>query len=336
MYNKFLKIFSFLFLLLFISISSSNAQVKEDKEENSLNKQGSSYPPRLFGADFYSQAGLSFGYDSNVNLSPDRKGDLFEEALYSLQMEKPLFESQTFILNYDLDALTYNEITDASSILNHFRFTLDTKSPVCSFGFGYDLGILYYPYGRNGNFLFHRGFLYLRKEISPNTYHMLTAEYGIKEYTYRKALSDSISTFQNKERLDRRESLSYGINSSLTDRLFAQAGVKFSVNDSNAKYLSFYDYKTYELFLSAFYQLSENLILSPELGYRKKIYDSRTVTNGNYKQKDALYSAGIGLIYKLNDKDRFSLDYIYRNNSSNDSFSRYLESVMSCSWKRSF
>ena len=336
MFNKFLKVFSFVFFLLFVFMSSSNAQVKEDKEENSLNKSGTSYPSRVFGADFYSQAGLSFGYDSNVNLSSSRKGDLFEEALYSLQLKKPLFESQTFILNYDLDALTYNEVTDASSILTHLRFALDTKLSVCSVGFGYDLGILYYPYDRNGNFLFHRGFLYLRKDISPNTYHMLTAEYGIKEYTQRKALSTSISTFQNKEQLDRRESLAYSINSSLTDRLFAQARVKFSVNDSNARYLSFYDYKTYELFLSAFYQLSENIILSPELGYRKKIYDSRTVTNGNYKQKDALYSAGMGLIYKVNDKDRLSLDYIYRNNSSNDSFSRYLESVISCSWKRGF
>jgi uncharacterized protein (PEP-CTERM system associated) len=122
----------------------------------------------------------------------------------------------------------------------------------------------------------------------------------------------------------------------ITPKLFARFKTKFSINDSNARYVDYYDYKTYRHSLGLKYKLLKNIDLSSTFSYRRKLYDSRTVTLRDYKQKDNLYTATVGIDYKVDSKNTISLSYAYRQNESNDGLEEYTESIINCGWLYSF
>jgi hypothetical protein len=329
-------IFAFLLLCsLGVREGFSQAQDREDKREEKtaeLQKlQRSPYAPK-----FASSAGLFFGYDTNVNLSTTKKGDAFQQFLFSSGFTKPWVKGTRFTFNYDLGVINYNEITDASNVLNHFRLGVHQKISSFVVGTGYDLGVLYYPDDEDGDFLFHKGFLYVRQDISRKLYHQLLVEAGIKDYTHQKAMGDIITALQNKERLDRRQSAEWSVGFSLTPKLLLKFLTRFSVNDSNARYVDFYDYKSYEFSPRVNYRLSKKVELFSGFGYLRKNYKTRVVTLTNYKEKDNTYSANAGLRYAGDKNNILTLIYSYRNNSSNDPIQEYSENVISCGWQHNF
>lgn len=207
--------------------------------------------------------------------------------------------------------------------------------PFCRTGFGYDLGISYYPRNEDGDYLFHKGFVYLAKKwLTFN--HQLQFEYGLKDYTEAKALDGTITTYQSKERLDRRLSGEYSIGKALTKKLYTRFRSKFSTNDSNARFLTFYDYDTWRQSVGLEYKLTPKIALSSDFAYTKKEYDSRTVIGRPYVQEDDLYAGSVGISYALNSKVSLLLSYIYRNNSSNEPLEEYSENVITCGWQYMF
>ena len=126
------------------------------------------------------KAAFYTGYDSNVNLSSSRNGDIFEEFLLSLYFVRPWIKGTRFTFDYDIDFLNYNDIRDATSVLHHIRLGVHKDFFRTLVGTGYDLGVINYPYNEDGDFLFHKGFFYIRKNLSRKMYHKLKLEYGLK------------------------------------------------------------------------------------------------------------------------------------------------------------
>jgi len=329
----------FLTALLFLVISfswhgDSFSEVTEEKEEKTLEVQKlmkRPYSPRL---SFIS--GLFTGYDSNVNLSPESEGDMFEEFLFSLNVRKPWIGESKLTFDYDMDVVNYNDITDGTSILNHVRLGAHKKLFSFNAGAGYDLGIVNYPYNDDGNYLFHKGFFYLGNYLLKNLYHKLLFEAGLKDYRDKKALSDTIDTYQGDEREDKRQSVEYSILTYLKKSLLLKLKAKFSVNNSNARYLDFYDYNSYQISPRLDYKLRKDLEVFSRFTYLRKDYKSRDVTSENYKQEDDIYAATAGMRYRLNKNNAVSLFYTYRNNSSNDSLEKYTENVVTMGWQFKF
>jgi len=315
-------------------MSSVFSQVKEEKEERTPQFMIASEDVPDYKISH--RAAVFSGYDSNVNLSSEREGDIFTEFLYSLDFSKPLSEDVNFLFDYDLDILNYGEFTDSSNMLNHLKFTLYKNFKSGRVGGGYDFGALYYPRNEDGNFLFHKGFIYFQKRISKNTNHKIQFEYGLKDYTDQNALADAISTYQNKDRLDRRLSASYAIRSKVFPKLNVGLKTKFSSNDSNSRYLDFYDYLSWKQTLSLDYKLLDDLYLAFNFSYRRKEYDARNITIGGKLQVDDLFAGTLGLIYRLNRKQSLSLHYTYRQNNSNDSLEEYSENLITCGWQYKF
>jgi len=324
----------FLICTLFFGISSVFPQIKEEKEERT--PQAKIISEDLPDYKISHRAAIFSGYDSNVNLSSERRGDAFTEFLYSLDFSKPLFEDVIFLFDYDFDVLNYSEFTDSSNILNHLKFTLYKNFKSARVGGGYDFGALYYPRNEDGNFLFHKGFIYFQKNLSQKTYHKIQFEYGLKDYTDQNALADTISTYQNKDRLDRRLSASYAIRSKILPKLTVGFKTKFSTNESNSRYLDFYDYLSWKQTLSLDYKLIKDFYLACKFSYRRKEYDARNITIGGKLQNDDLYVGTLGFVYRLNRQQSLSLHYTYRQNNSNDSLEEYSESLITCGWQYNF
>ncbi|MCF7916650.1 MAG: hypothetical protein K9L61_02605 [Candidatus Omnitrophica bacterium] len=321
------KVF-FWFILLFFISSFSYAQVEQEKEEVKLARPQESYQ---FRPDINHRISLFSGYDTNVKLSNERTGDMFEEFLYSFDYDQKLSADLEFNLDYDFDYINYNEVTDITSLLNHLRLGLDKTFSLCNLGIGYDLGYLYYPKNKDGDFLIHKGFIYLEKDLGKFQ-HKLQFEAGSKDYIAQNTLSDTISTRESTERLDRRIAAFYQIGIDVNPRLYLSFRTKFLRNDSNARYLDFYDYNAYNQRLSLTYQATKKAYLLADFSYERKEYKTRTVTNQSYKQEDDFYSVRTGIMYLLDKKTSISLDYVYRYNSSNEPLDEYVENVISCGW----
>ena len=256
--------------------------------------------------------------------------------MVSLYFLKKLPWDSKFVFCYDFDAIKYNEITDASSILNHLRFTLSKKISELEAGGGYDLGIFTYPYSGSADFLFHKGFTFLKHTFTKNTYQQLLCEWGVKDYMAKEALADTIATYQDDKRLDERKGVEYSLGSTFFKNIFLKLRTKFTLNDSNATYLDFYDYKSYEASPSIVYRFSKKVDIVSRFSYTEKKYAERLVTNGVDRQKDKMYAGNVGVRYSLTKQNILSVMYTYRDTDSNDPFSSYSENVISCGWQYNF
>ena len=308
------------------------AQIKQETEERSIAIKRSLDRHSKFS----SRVAVFSGYSSNPLLASVRKGDWFQEFLYSLDFSKTLSDTLKFTLDYDLDGLNYSEITDLTNVLNHLNLGIHKKYGIFGVGTGYDLGAVFYPRNDESNFLFHRGFMYGRHDISRNTYQKLEFQYGIKDYLERKATGPILGTIKDDKRSDKRWNAEYSLTSILTPKLLMRWRAAFSRNDSNSQYIDFHDFRSYMTALSLYYKLLKDLNFLSTLSYRRKDYDDRTVTGGVSTQEDDLYSATLGLLYKLNKMNSLSLTYTYRENSSNDPLEEYSENVVTCGYRYDF
>jgi len=312
-------------VVLSLFTGSSLAQIPEEKAEKSLEISKLERPTLRT----YSTAAVFVGYDSNVLLTEERKGAIFEETLYSFGLTKALDRKTGITFNYDLDYLNYNSSTSATNMLNHMRLTLRRKLGRIQAGAGYDFSYTYFPNDAAGDFLFHKGFFFLRNFLTAGLYHQVLVEYGYKPHTSRKALADTINTYQDKTQTETRPLVEYLIVYKPTTGLSMDFRARCFKNDANDRYLDFYDYRAYELSPGVKYILDPRTELVANLIYLHKGYKDRTVTNATDKTNDNIYSANFALRYKLSPESIASLNYGYRDNSSNDSLQGYNENIIS-------
>lgn len=334
MRNSYLRIyFLLLFSVLFVRVSFS--QVEDEKQERQAQKQMLQNKPA--GYTFFSSAALFSGYDNNVRLVPNRKGSSFQESLYSLSLRKPLADGWFLNLYYDLDYLNYSSITDSSNLMNHLKLDLNNKlNRLFVVGGGYDFSDFYYPHNDDGNFVFHKGFVYLKNTFSRKAYQQLLFEYGYKHHLDKKALGESLSVLKDNELDDWRQSLQYSIGANVSRDLYLQLRTKFTANDSNAGYQDFYNYKSWEFSPALVYNVGKATSLIGSYSYTRKLFSDRIVSTGTKKEKDSTHVVNVGVKQKINKKNTASLFYTYRDNSTNEPLERFTESVFTCGWEYSF
>ena len=323
--NNRIIILSITVAVLFLCAGSSLAQLPEEKAEKTLGISLLERPTLRT----YSTAAVFVGYDNNVLLTQDRKGAIFEEMLYSFGLTKRLDRKTGITFNYDLDYLNYNSSVSATDMLNHMRLTLHRKYGRIQTGIGYDFSYTYFPNDGAGDFFFHKGYVYLRNFLTSRLYHQVLAEYGYKPHVSRKALADTINTYQDKTQTETRPLVEYLIVYKPTTGLSMDFRARCFKNDANDRYLDFYDYRAYELSPGVKYILDPRTELVANLIYLHKGYKDRTVTNASDKTNDNIYSANFALRYKLNPRSIASLNYGYRNNSTNDALQGYNENIIS-------
>lgn len=310
------------------------SQVKEETQEKPLEEQKvkltvPSYKLSVIAAE-------SFGYDSNPLLERESKGDLFEEFKYSLKFSKFWVHETTFNFNYNLNALNYNKFTEVSNLMNYINFGLDKRIWRFNLGTGYNTAYFYYPSSQDSDSFFHTFFFYAQDNTGRKLTNKLTLELGIKDYLHKKAIADTISTEQDKERVDKRLSLRYTISWSLKPGLLLNFNAKYSRNDSNARYLDYYDYDSYSVSPDFIWRITAKANLILGTSFLKKDYKSRQVTGSTYMQDDKSASAKCGLSYRLDKHNVLSLNYLYRNNSSSEKLEQYNENVFTCGWQYTF
>jgi len=314
------------FIVVGLMASGALAEISDDKQDKVGQLGGALEEDPAY--DIRHTAAFSVGYDDNVNLTKKKKSDIFETFRYSLGYTQEIVEGLDFIIDYDLDYVNYGSITDANNLMSHINIGILKEISRVDLGASYDFSYYYYPKNQDGDFYFHKGKFYIRDYLAEGLYHQISIIPGFKNHVHRKALANSISTFQDSERRDERQTYRYTIGAVVNPKIFFKLSGSIILNDSNADYEDFYDYKAYQFAPSIYYKLSKRLRLFLNYMYRYKMFRQRTVTYDNYKQRDGLYVASLGFNFRLTKNSSLTASYIFRNNSSNDDEESYNGNVL--------
>ena len=218
-----------------------NAEIKEEKSERAyLNIPQETYPLKI-----RTETGIFLGYDGNVLLNTERKGDIFQKTYWFVNINKKIRKDWGVNLSYYGDYWNYSEFNDASSMVNNIRLEAYRYLGKVKLGSGYDFTYMYYPFNSEGDFFFHKGFVYFKYSLTRNLYNKLSLTYGSKNFISAKALSDTYSTYQNKNRLDKRFFCRNEVGIYLNRNTLLRLIAGFRKNNSNSRFEDYYDYDAY-------------------------------------------------------------------------------------------
>jgi hypothetical protein len=267
------------------------------------------------------------GYDNNVYLDSRRKGDTFDQAMADVVIRYRLNDRLDIKARYDFTSITYHRFTDVNMMDNQisasFEYYPQNRLKVEA---GYLVDFVDYFKGKDSDFMMDGPFGGVKYYIDRNTYIGGMYQYSVYDYSTRKT-RDGSNQITDITRKDKRNTIIAEFATYL-GKLFVKVKNTYFFNDSNDRYLDYYDYNSERINLYAAYPVTERFTVLFNGGYQRKDFKSRTTTKDeNKKEHDNIMMLGGGLYYKLLPSCSISLNYSYRQNYSNDPIQEYSGSI---------
>jgi len=284
---------------------------------------------------------ISQGYDNNVYLNSAREHDPFTQITYKTTFTSPLCDTMDAILGYEVMSLLYPQEHDVDMIKNGVRIGLDTKlSDAVKLSTSYYFDYIDYPNTGSDDFLDHRMDFVVKQNLPYKMYHSLGYEFMYKDYQERQTRVERVVDFfgfplnlgvinTGKNRSDIRNSIEYEIGKYFPKDLI-KASYQYYYNDSNERYLNFYDHDSYRGSISLTHIFTDKLFLYVSFSDQYRFFRSRMLTtNEGSHERDRTYIASSALFYNLNESLSVGLNYSYRKNDSNEPIEKYTGSLVS-------
>jgi hypothetical protein len=283
-------------------------------------KEGGKYKTKFF-------ASAMQGYDNNVFLDPQRKGDTFSEGILDAKATCALNGRWNVFGEAAVHDITYWEATDASLVDTDLKFGFEGKLP-------YDITltalnnveVVAYPYYGDGTYFGDKTGLELKQRLPHNLFQSFGYEYSYRHYTNQKAHLGWGGKSDIK-RVDYRNTFDYDFGVFLKKAMFKLSG-EFFVNDSNDKFHDYYDYQSLRLGPSMIYLITDKM--SAYLSYNRqfKVYEHRTLpTDLTRRERDRGYTLTGSLFYDIYKNTTLAFSYTYRQNKSNYPALKYSGSI---------
>ena len=339
--NKKTLVFS-IFILLFCSNVYSQT-ITEDKQEKHEDRESfsQSYSTEQDTSDesryqIESNFGFFIGFDNNVFLDSTRKGDTFQNYIYSLNYSNKLKRDLDLKIKYSLNSLQYDRYTDNSSVGNTGNFALEKKLGGRNLvGISTEIGSVYYPSNDQGEYFTAGGSLYGKQFLGKNLYHRAGYSFLSKSFMHRKA-KDGNGVDVEEERDDVRHAIDYEVGFYPDNQsLFKLKGQVYN-NDSRDGYMDYYDYDSFKLGATFIKLLNDKWSSLLNYNFRRNNYKTRLIKNGSEAEYDNNHTGNAGIIYKLSENTSASAIYSYSQNYSNDSGQEYSVSMVSLGLRYAF
>lgn len=273
--------------------------------------------------------GTFFGVDSNVHLDSSKKRDTFEQVDAGVTATYPLADWLNARASHDLYYTNYNEYTDYSTFDNYTKVGLEASpfdflTAEGWYGFEY----LYYPKDDEGTYYAHVAGAGLRNQLLENIYLKSGYELIYRKYTGAKKQDGAGVNLD-----DKRHDYRYLTRSELGARVFdanLRLSYEFYKNDSNDAFFDYYDYDSYKVLFLVSRKIIGNLYGLASFGRQWRYYDERVIGIGSTeKEKDKTWLANASAFYQITPYLSLVGTYSYRDNTSNNPLSEYVNFITS-------
>ncbi|GEM_PF-4523036 len=271
-------------------------------------------PPPLFSFS----AGVGEGYESNVNLDGERRGDLFTEESAS-GVFRPQFRRWArgeFIWNF-LNS-HFMEMTDSDLYTHTFSGALQLQPrQALRLDLGAEYGILNFPRDSGSSFADQRVKASFSVAQTSWLTHKIGWVYQYREYDTRDARDTAGDPVAGLNREDRRHTGLAEMQLKFA-RFSARVGAEFYRNFSNDQSNEFYDWDDFRVRGVLTRVFSPQWIGVLTASHERKNYQSRTVPAINVAERDNLLTLGGSLIYQWTSRVSLTYSLTYRYQDSND------------------
>ncbi|MBI3318296.1 MAG: outer membrane beta-barrel protein [Candidatus Omnitrophica bacterium] len=270
-------------------------------------------PPRMNVS-----AGISEGYESNVNLDGARKGDYFTEESFNFVVRPILLSWLNGELSHSLLLTHFQELTDSNLWMNIFTGGIQFQpKQLLRLDLGAEYGILNFPYSSDSSFFDQRARAHLALAQTPWLTHKIGWTYQLREYDTRKARDSSNNQLPGVNREDQRHIFLYEAQVRVR-KASARISGEFYRNFSNEQFQEYYDWENIKLRATLTRIFSPRWFGTFSGSFERKNYERRSVPAIDISERDNLYTLAGSAIYSLNSNVSFTYSLTYRYQDSND------------------
>lgn len=271
-------------------------------------------PPPVLSAT----AGLSQGYESNVLLDGERRGDLFTQETLALSLRPRVTPWLTGELTYDLLHSHYLEFRDVNLFTNTVAATAHLQPHRRLRGeVGYELSLVDFPFDTSSSFTDSRGHVAMSVALTNRLTTKSGWTYQVRHYDTRLARDGAGDDRPNDERRDDRHILAQSL-SVRWPKTSLKVGGQFYRNFSNDLSQDFYDWEDYQLQAFVSRVLSARWIAMLVNTYERRNYQRRSVPAIAVAERDDLLTVAGSLIFLMHEQAQLSYSLTYRHQDSND------------------
>lgn len=271
-------------------------------------------PPPLFAFS----SGVVQGYESNVDLDGERRGDTFIEENASLTF-RPVFRPWAQgEFSWDLLKSNFLELTDSDLWSNTFSALLKVQPHrILRLDLGGEYGILNFPRDSDSSFDDRRVKAHLSAAQTGWLTHKAGWVYQLRVYDTRNALDADSRQVAGLSREDQRHTAQYELQFRFP-RTFVKIGGDFYRNLSNDQSQEYYDWQGVRLKGVLTQVLKAGRILIFSASHERKNYEVRSVPAINVAERDNLLTLAGSFLYPLNSRILLTPSVTYRHQDSND------------------
>jgi hypothetical protein len=281
--------------------------------------------------DWKSLAAVSLGYDNNAFLDSRRVGGAYTQEYFSTSFASPLSDRTEYFFDYEVMNLSYFDIGRLNLISNGIFTGLEHRfDKNISLTGGYGINVIEYFNTGTDDYVEQLINLKLKQTLPQKMFHSLRYDGSYRNYAKRfnRGSNGAMST---KKRDDVRDTFTYEVGKYFSKDM-CKLEFEYYNNNSDEKYLNYYDYNSYRFGASLTHLFTEKLFGYLSASRQLRDYCSRTlINNAGSKQEDKTYIYTAAMFYSVNKSLSFGLNYTYRQNASNEPVERYSGSLMSIS-----
>lgn len=264
-------------------------------------------------------AGSAHGYESNVDLAGDKRGDFFSEETFDVTVHPRITSWLEGEFTYDLSHTHYADLRDANLWVNALGGTIQLKPHRrVQVDLGYEYSIVNFPFDTNNSFFTQETSVYLLLAQTPWLTHKTGWAYQLRDYDTRKTRDFAGTQITEVDREDQRQTVSHELRFRFGKTAARVAG-QFYRNFSNDLFDDFYDWEDYRVRGVVSRVLSPEWIGVAVASHERRNYQKRSVPIIAVGERDDLLTLAGSIIYLFNDNAQLTYSLTYRHQDSNDS-----------------
>ena len=263
-------------------------------------------------------ASLFEGYESNVNLDGERRGDFFTQETFGVRVRPRVTPWLRGEFKYDLLNTHYAELRDTNLWINTLESTVQWQPhDRVRVDVGYEYSIVNFPFNTSSSYFDQRTGVHVLLAQTDWLTHKSGWVYQLRDYDTRKARNPDGAQITGVNREDQRHRVSHELRFRFPNTSARIAG-EFYRNFSNELFRDFYDWEDYRVRGVLSRVLSAKWIGILIASHERRNYQKRRVPVIAVAERDGLTTLAGSLIHEINPNAQLTYSVTYRYQDSND------------------